>query len=78
MGRDSLNSWLRSVAEAKRHQDNFRASLTKIKGIFKVKLRSSPHASNHGSKDVHRDSKDNSDIEPPPSVTLKLHEVDHG
>jgi hypothetical protein len=32
MGRDALSSRLRSVKEAKRHQENFRASLTKIKG----------------------------------------------
>ncbi len=30
MGRDSLNSWIRSVNEAKKHQGNFRASLKKI------------------------------------------------
>jgi hypothetical protein len=30
MGRDSLSSWLRTVEEAKRHQQNFRKSLTKL------------------------------------------------
>jgi hypothetical protein len=34
MGRDSLNSWLRSVAEAKRHQAHFYASLTRIKRLL--------------------------------------------
>jgi hypothetical protein len=93
MGRDSLHCWLRTVKEAKRHQSNFQASLTKISGrLFgQWKLRKKhasmpPSAQQTTSIENAHTSLDTATRPPvsfiqvstPLPEDLLIHEIDHG
>jgi hypothetical protein len=91
MGRDSLQCWLRSVREAKRHLENFCASLVRISRHF-TKLNSavnrrtnsnSPGSASPQSNKQHEESPADDQRKAPNtaaplSKSLTIHEVDHG
>jgi hypothetical protein len=83
MGRDSLNCWLRSIQEAKKHQATFRSSLTKLSARnFFTKRKNQGKQLHH--QHIHNNA---SAKETPPSIVRQqkslddkkiLHEIDHG
>lgn len=78
MGRDSLTSWLRSVKEAKRHQENFRASLTKLPGrFFKPKRKTETAPCTIGTTSTHPIATAETSILET-KKNLMLHEIDPG
>lgn len=90
MGRDSLNSWLRSVSEAKRHQTNLLQSLKRITQLLSLqkktqgKTRMKVHETQLPKTGAKLDSPqveqsaDDISTDIPPCEKLKLHEIDHG
>lgn len=77
MGRDSLNSWLRSVREAKRHQENLRASLTKITSQFLMPRRQLQSTVTQEATSAAA-AASQTELVTPLSDNLKLHEIDPG
>jgi hypothetical protein len=93
MGRDSLSSWLRSVQEAKRHQEIFRSSLSKLSGkFFKRRKSTSNEQTTSRYQKANTDGKENQPqgnkvshtaVNRKPHITpldmnLQIHELDYG